>query len=73
MDILKNAVPKSCQGGMRRHSFDCAAEGQAKFIRFYKNLESLDPPKQAQKGGNATTSATGTNHQILKKEKRPRG
>eukprot|EP00957_Ditylum_brightwellii_P199006 15169745-Ditylum_brightwellii.AAC.1 len=38
MDILENAVPQSWQGEIRRQQFDCAAKGQAKFIRFCKNL-----------------------------------
>eukprot|EP00957_Ditylum_brightwellii_P126296 9629090-Ditylum_brightwellii.AAC.1 len=45
MDILENAVLKSWQGEMRRQHFDCAAKGQAKFIRFCENLELLDPSK----------------------------
>eukprot|EP00957_Ditylum_brightwellii_P040388 3056673-Ditylum_brightwellii.AAC.1 len=45
MDILENIAPKLWQGEMHRQRFDCAAEGQAKFICFYKCLESLDPPK----------------------------
>eukprot|EP00957_Ditylum_brightwellii_P055815 4228770-Ditylum_brightwellii.AAC.1 len=54
---------------MCRQHFDCVAKGQAKFIRFCKNHELLDPPKQAQRGGTAATSSTGTNQQILRKER----
>eukprot|EP00957_Ditylum_brightwellii_P070616 5365636-Ditylum_brightwellii.AAC.2 len=51
MDIMENKIPKLWQADMCRQCFDCAAEGQAKFIRFYENLELLDPPKQqVQKG-----------------------
>eukprot|EP00957_Ditylum_brightwellii_P138117 10528441-Ditylum_brightwellii.AAC.1 len=63
MDILENAIIKSWQGEMCRQRFDCVAKGQAKFIRFCKNLELLDPPKQAQRGRQAAILATGTNQQ----------
>eukprot|EP00957_Ditylum_brightwellii_P111458 8501147-Ditylum_brightwellii.AAC.1 len=69
MDILKDAVPKSWQGGMRRQRFDCATKGQAKFIQFCKCLESLYPPKQGQKGRQDTMSATGTWQKILRRER----
>eukprot|EP00957_Ditylum_brightwellii_P199598 15215821-Ditylum_brightwellii.AAC.1 len=45
MDVLKNAVPKSWQGEVRRQHFYCMAKGQTKFIRFCENLEMLDPMK----------------------------
>eukprot|EP00957_Ditylum_brightwellii_P163919 12479376-Ditylum_brightwellii.AAC.2 len=64
MDILENAVPKSWKGEMHIQRFDCAAEGQVKFIWFCKCLELLDPPKQYQKGGHDAMSATGTWKQI---------
>eukprot|EP00957_Ditylum_brightwellii_P107148 8174746-Ditylum_brightwellii.AAC.1 len=67
MDILENAVPKFWQEEMQRQRFNCAAEGQDKFIRFCTCLESLDPPKQ--KNIQYATSATGSNQQIPKKEK----
>eukprot|EP00957_Ditylum_brightwellii_P022129 1669621-Ditylum_brightwellii.AAC.2 len=60
MDILENAIPKSWQGEMHRQRFDFVAKGHAKFIRFCKYLELLDPLKQGQKGRQDATSATGT-------------
>eukprot|EP00957_Ditylum_brightwellii_P137991 10520178-Ditylum_brightwellii.AAC.1 len=36
---------------------------------FAKNLELLDPPKQAQRGRTAATSSTGTNQQIPRKKR----
>eukprot|EP00957_Ditylum_brightwellii_P051176 3879518-Ditylum_brightwellii.AAC.1 len=62
-------MPKSWQGEMHRQCSDCAAKGQARLIRFCKNLELLDPPKQAQKGGTAATSSTCTNQQIPRKKR----
>eukprot|EP00957_Ditylum_brightwellii_P178896 13626919-Ditylum_brightwellii.AAC.1 len=69
MDILENAVPKSWQREMHRQRFDCAAEGQATFIGVYECLESLDPPKQGQKGKQDITSATGTWQQVLRRKR----
>eukprot|EP00957_Ditylum_brightwellii_P033872 2566916-Ditylum_brightwellii.AAC.1 len=67
MDILENAVPKSWQGEIHRQRFNYVAKGQAKFIRFCKCLESLDPPKQ--KNGQDAMSATGSNQQIPNKKR----
>eukprot|EP00957_Ditylum_brightwellii_P066458 5045037-Ditylum_brightwellii.AAC.1 len=54
---------------MPRQHFDYTAKGLAEFIRFCKNLELLDSPKQqAQKGGAANISATGSNQQIPKRK-----
>eukprot|EP00957_Ditylum_brightwellii_P075131 5709131-Ditylum_brightwellii.AAC.1 len=68
MDILENVMPKLWQAEICRQCFDCASKGQANFIRFCKNLKSLDPPKQqAQKGGAAAMPSSSSNQQILKK------
>eukprot|EP00957_Ditylum_brightwellii_P092622 7053110-Ditylum_brightwellii.AAC.2 len=61
MDILKNTMPKFWKAEMHRQHFNCTAKGQANFIQFCKNLELLEPLKQAQKGGTAPMSSTGTN------------
>eukprot|EP00957_Ditylum_brightwellii_P167256 12732284-Ditylum_brightwellii.AAC.1 len=68
MDILENAIPKSWQGEMCRQHFDFVVKGQAKFIRFCKNLELLEPSKQAQMVRTVAISSTGTNQQIPEKK-----
>eukprot|EP00957_Ditylum_brightwellii_P165424 12594518-Ditylum_brightwellii.AAC.1 len=55
IDILKNAVPKFWQG---------------QIYQALQNLELLDPPKQAQRGGTAVMSSTGTNQKIPPPPKR---
>eukprot|EP00957_Ditylum_brightwellii_P072232 5490945-Ditylum_brightwellii.AAC.1 len=69
MDILETAVPKSWQGEMCRQHFVCTAKGYTNIFRFCKNLELLDPPKQAQRNRTAATSFTGSNQQNHKKKR----
>eukprot|EP00957_Ditylum_brightwellii_P050062 3794803-Ditylum_brightwellii.AAC.1 len=69
MDIIESTMPKSWQGEVNRQCFDCMAERQVNFIRFNKNLELLDPPKQAQRGRTAAISSTSTNQQIQSKKR----
>eukprot|EP00957_Ditylum_brightwellii_P205051 15342003-Ditylum_brightwellii.AAC.1 len=70
MDILENAMPKTWQKEMRTYIFDCMAKGQANFIQFLQNIESLDPPKdrKAQKDSTETSSMANSNSQIPKKK-----
>eukprot|EP00957_Ditylum_brightwellii_P060858 4620091-Ditylum_brightwellii.AAC.2 len=45
---------------MHHQRFDCAVKGQAKFISFWKNFKSLDPPKESKaKGSNTGASSMG--------------
>eukprot|EP00957_Ditylum_brightwellii_P162878 12403303-Ditylum_brightwellii.AAC.1 len=63
-------MSKLWQAEIHMQCFDYTAKGQAKFIRFYKNLESLDPSKQQDQKGRATTMpVTSSNSWILRKKK----